>query len=78
MNSDDHRKNTGSSEEPPQRSVAKTACGGELENPHNFPSAFYRGEKVYFCMRACLRVFQQDPDAFMAGEVEHPAVEDEA
>jgi len=32
----------------------------------------YRGERIYFCARACLRVFEQDPDPFMAGEVEHP------
>jgi len=54
----------------------KTACGGKLEDPANYPSALYRGERVYFCTRACLRVFEQDPDPFMAGEVEHPIEED--
>lgn len=51
---------------------AKTACGGKLKDPKDFPSAMYRGERIYFCTRACLRVFEQDPDPFMAGEVEHP------
>ena len=37
-----------------------------------YPSAEYRGERVYFCTKACLRVFEQNPEAFMAGEVEHP------
>jgi YHS domain-containing protein len=75
MNSDDHRISKGSSDDSPRKLVAKTACGGEVDNPGEFPSTIYRGEQVYFCMRACLRVFQQDPDAFMAGEIEHPSVE---
>ena len=54
----------------------KTACGGKLKDPTNYPNADYQGERVYFCTRACLRVFEQDPDAFIAGEVEHPT-EDE-
>lgn len=76
MNSEDHHTNKGSSDASPQRSIAKTACGGTLAYPEKYPNAMYRGEKVYFCMRACLRVFQQDPDAFMAGEIEHPIAED--
>ena len=54
----------------------KTACGGKLEDPTKYSSAMYRGERVFFCTRACLRVFEQDPDPFMAGEVEHPLEED--
>lgn len=55
----------------------KTVCGGALKDPSKYPSAIYRGEWVYFCTRACLRVFEQDPDPFMAGQVEHPLDEDE-
>ena len=55
----------------------KTACGGVIKDPTNYPSAFYHGERIYFCTRACLRVFEQDPDPFMADEVEHPLEEDE-
>jgi YHS domain-containing protein len=51
---------------------AKTACSGELDNPENFPNAMYRGERIYFCTIACLRVFEQNPDSFMTGEIEHP------
>jgi YHS domain-containing protein len=47
-------------------------CGGKLTNPEKYPSAIYRGKRVYFCTRACLRVFESDPDRFMAGEIEHP------
>lgn len=36
----------------------------------------YQGERVYFCTPACLRAFEQAPDVFMAGEVEHPVEED--
>lgn len=54
----------------------KTACGGKLKDPTRYPSADYRGEQIYFCTRACLRVFEQNPDAFMAGDVEHPLEED--
>ncbi len=56
----------------------KTACGGFLKDPTNYPSATYRGERIYFCTRACARVFEQDPDSFMAGEVEHPLEEDDS
>jgi YHS domain-containing protein len=43
-----------------------------LKDPTNYPSAMYRGERIYFCTQACLHVFAQDPDPFIAGEVEHP------
>lgn len=48
------------------------ACGGILDHPQRYPSALYRGKQVYFCTKACLKAFQQDPDRFMAGEIEHP------
>jgi len=51
---------------------AFTACGGRIEYPNQYSSALYQGERVYFCTRACLRVFEADPDLFMAGEIEHP------
>jgi len=54
----------------------ETACGGKLKAPANYPSAMYRDRQIYFCTRACLRVFEQDTDSFMAGEVEHPIEED--
>jgi YHS domain-containing protein len=50
----------------------KTACGGKLKDPTSYPSAIYRGETVYFCTPACLHAFEQEPDSFTAGEVEHP------
>ena len=61
---------------PAQLPEYKTACGGTLKDPANYPSAMYQGERVYFCTRACLRVFEQAPDAFMTGEVEHPIDEE--
>lgn len=56
--------------------VYKTACGGILKDPTNYPSAEYHGETIYFCTRACRRVFKENPVSFMAGEVEHPIEED--
>ena len=56
----------------------KTACGGKLKDPTNYPSAIYRGEQIYFCTRACLRVFEQDPDLFIVGEVEYLLEEDDS
>jgi YHS domain-containing protein len=53
-------------------SQAKTACGGTISNPENFPNAVYGGERVYFCTLACLKAFEENPDPFMAGEIEHP------
>ena len=55
---------------------AVSACGGILKDPENYPSAEYRGERVYFCNLACLRAFESDPDGFIAGEVEHPTDEE--
>ena len=50
----------------------KTACGGNLKDPTNYPKAVYRGTDVYFCTLACLRAFEEDPDPFMAGDMKHP------
>lgn len=54
----------------------RTACGGVIKEPSKYPSADYRGERVYFCTNACLRAFEQAPDQFMAGEIEHPLEDD--
>ena len=51
---------------------AKTACGATISSLENFASAVCRGERVYFCTLACLKVFEENPDPFMAGEIEHP------
>lgn len=53
--------------------VYKIACGGEIRDISKYPSAMYRGEKVYFCTQECLKTFLADPGPFMAGEIEHPA-----
>lgn len=55
---------------------AKTACGGTLKDTEGYPSAIYRGERIYFCTPACLRAFKQGPDRFMNGEIAHPETED--
>ena len=60
----------------PQEPIAKTVCGGKIKYSAGFPSTVYKGERVYFCTRACLRVFEENPDPFMAGEVEHPLDDD--
>lgn len=60
----------------PQPVIAKTACGGELTDTRGYPSAEYRGEPIYFCTDACLRVFGENPEAFMTGEIVHPLDDD--
>ena len=64
------------SEKSSSTSPAVTACGGVLKDPENYPSAEYRGKTVYFCTKGCLRAFEQDPDRFMAGEIDHPDGDD--
>jgi YHS domain-containing protein len=49
-----------------------TACGGKIQGDNRYPWADYQGRRVYFCTQACLRAFESAPDAFMAGEIEHP------
>jgi len=60
----------------PQSPEYKTVCGGVIKDPENYPSAIYHGERLYFCTHACLRVFEQNPDPFLAGNVEHPLDEE--
>ncbi len=52
------------------------ACGGTITDTTGLPSAFYKGERIYFCTAACLRAFEQAPEAFMTGEIEHPVEEE--
>lgn len=61
----------------PEQQVIKSACGGTLKDPSLYPSAGFQGETVYFCNSACLKAFLAAPEAFMAGEVEHPDSEEE-
>lgn len=50
----------------------KTACGGFIKGPSRYPSALFHGEQVFFCTKACLKAFLENPEPFMAGEIEHP------
>jgi len=59
-----------------QTKEIKTVCGGLLKDPTRFPSAEYQNEELYFCTQACLRAFQKNPAAFLAGEIEHPTDSD--
>lgn len=56
--------------------ITKSVCGGGLQDASLYPSANFQGETVYFCNSACLKAFLQAPEAFMAGEVEHPPEEE--
>lgn len=60
-----------------QQNEIKSACGGTLKDPSRYPNAMFNGERVYFCTNACLKAFLAQPEAFMAGEVEHPLDDDE-
>jgi YHS domain-containing protein len=62
--------------EPADDPTYPTACGGTLREPGDYPNADYRGQRIYFCTKACLRAFESDPDRFMAGEIEHPLEEE--
>lgn len=61
----------------PKRTDLKTACGGNLREVGDHPSVEYRGRRVYFCRKACYRVYLSDPDRFMAGAIPHPLEEEE-
>jgi YHS domain-containing protein len=58
--------------QPTSKPVYKTACGGTISDPENYPSALYQGERIYFCLPGCLEAFETDPQRFMAGEIDHP------
>ncbi len=53
-----------------------TACGGTIQNENEYPSAYYQGRRVFFCLHACLRAFELNPEAFMEGKIEHPLGEE--
>ena len=55
---------------------AVTVCGGRIKDASLYPSALYRGERVFFCALACMRAFEANHDPFMAGEIQHPSGED--
>jgi len=61
----------------PEPEIIKSACGGALKDPSKYPNALFNGERVYFCTNACLKAFLSAPEAFMAGEIEHPLEDDE-
>ena len=65
------------SDSPTPELLARTACGGVLTNTAGYPSALYQGRVVYFCLRACLRAFEANPDRFIAGRVDHPTHEED-
>ncbi len=69
-------KGSMTSSSPQPQGLVRTACDGILKDPAGYPTDLYRGKIVYFCTRACRRVFRLDPDRFMAGEIEHPIRED--
>jgi len=54
-----------------EESVSKSACGGSLTDPGVYPITDHDGIRVYFCTRACLRAFEENPDGFMNEEVGH-------
>ncbi len=49
-----------------------TACGSQVKDPAQYPSAQFHGKTVLFCTEACRLAFLNDPERFMAGEIEHP------
>jgi YHS domain-containing protein len=56
----------------PPKTEFKTACGGTIKDPSQYPASDYEGKRVYFCTQACLEVFRLAPGPFMDGEIEHP------
>jgi YHS domain-containing protein len=61
---------------PPSLNEYPTACGGSLTEPGDHPYADYRGKRIYFCLQACKRAFEKNPDDFMAGKIPHPLEEE--
>jgi YHS domain-containing protein len=51
-----------------KQQVIKTVCGGILTEPEKYPSVVLKGECLYFCTHACLRGFEQNPQAFWMGK----------
>jgi YHS domain-containing protein len=48
------------------------ACGERLtEALFRYPRVMYQGREVIFCTVDCLKQYQKDPDAFMAGKIVH-------
>jgi YHS domain-containing protein len=61
----------------PKRTDLITACGGFLREEGEHPSVVHRGKRIYFCRKACYRVYLTDPERFMKGQIPHPLEEDD-
>ena len=48
-----------------------TACGDRITELYRYPRVLYQGREVFFCTVDCLKQYQKDPQAFMAGEIVH-------
>jgi hypothetical protein len=55
---------------PPSGSQVKTACGGLVEFDPFTPRVPYRGEWLYFCLPACRKLFESDPQFSCLAEQE--------
>jgi hypothetical protein len=57
MGSEQDRSNP----QPISGSIVITACGGRLNYSVDTPSAFFRGEAVFFCLPICKTDYENDP-----------------
>jgi YHS domain-containing protein len=56
---------------PTPKAEIHTACSDHITELYRYPRVRYRGREVFFCTADCLKQYQKDPEAFMAGEIVH-------
>jgi YHS domain-containing protein len=49
-------------------SPVTTACKGAILYEVDTPSAFYRGERFFFCLTSCLKTFLDNPETSCLAE----------
>ena len=47
------------------------ACGGMAPFDENTPVALHVGKLIYFCLPACMRTFEREPEKFLSGAIPH-------
>ncbi len=56
---------------PAYGSIVESACGGSMEFTPETPYAVYEGRVFFFCLPACKATFEEQPAAFLAGDIPH-------
>jgi hypothetical protein len=56
---------------PRQGAEIEFACGGAAPFSEDTPAVLHEGRLIYFCLPACKRTFEREPEKFLSGAIPH-------